>query len=191
MYEENQDLRELNQIIDDAPSLVRLKSSQHEPILNRVLALVASFNEDVLSERQVLESEALKVAEISLSKNIMLPTREQVEFRVFRELSNFLEMAVSGDSKDLAMEYTDFLSAGHPLSTSPELDELSEEEVRELRAEWTVADPRISPQLRPMIASALVSPQDSVEREYAIAMLSNVEDSKVLKDLSLALHDAK
>jgi hypothetical protein len=191
MYEENQDLRELNQIIDDAPSLVRLKSSQHEPILNRVLALVASFNEDVLSERQVLESEALKVAEISLSKNITLPTREQVEFRVFRELSNFLEMAVSGDSKDLAMEYTDFLSAGHPLSTSPELDELSEEEVKELRAEWTVADPRISPQLRPMIASALVSPQDSVEREYAIAMLSNVEDSKVLKDLSLALHDAK
>jgi hypothetical protein len=191
MYEENQDLQELNQIIDDAPSLVRLKSSQHEPILNRVLALVASFNEDVLSERQVLESEALKVAEISLSKNIMLPTREQVEFKVFRELSNFLEMAVSGDSKDLAMEYTDFLSAGHPLSTSPELAELSEEEVKELRAEWTVADPRISPQLRPMIASALVSPQDSVEREYAIAMLSNVEDSKVLKDLSLALHDAK
>jgi hypothetical protein len=191
MYEENQDLQELNQIIDDAPSLVRLKSSQHEPILDRVLALVASFNEDVLSERQVLESEALKVAEISLSKNIMLPTREQVEFKVFRELSNFLEMAVSGDSKDLAMEYTDFLSAGHPLSTSPELVELSEEEVKELRAEWTVADPRISPELRPMIASALVSPQDSVEREYAIAMLSNVEDSKVLKDLSLALHDAK
>jgi hypothetical protein len=191
MYEENQDLKELNQIIDDAPSLVRLNNYYSEPIRDRIVALVASFNENVLSERQVLESEALQVAEISLSKNMLLPNREQVEFKVFRELSNFLEMAISGKSKDLALEYTDFLSPGHPLSTSPELAELEEEQVAELRAEWIASDPEISPELRPMIASALMSPADSVEREYAIAMLSNIDNSKVLKDLVLSLSDAK
>jgi hypothetical protein len=161
------------------------------PILNRVLALVASFNENVLSERQVLESEALQVAEISLSKNMLLPTREQIEFKVFRELSNFLEMAVSGNSKELALEYTDFLSPAHPLSTSPELGELAEEELAEIRAQWISSDPEISPELRPMIASALVSPTGSAEREYVIALLSDSENSKVLKGLALSLSDSK
>jgi hypothetical protein len=191
MYEENQELQELNQIIDAPSTLVRLKSSYNEPILDRILALVASFNEGVVAERQVPTIKALKVAEISLSKNILLTSREQIEFRVFRELSNFMEMAVSGKSKDLALDYTDFLPIGHPLSTSPELLQAGEEEIKAIRADWTVADPAISPELRPMIASALVSPADSVEREYAIAMLSNAENSKVLKDISLALSDAK
>lgn len=191
MYEENSDLQELNQIIDAPPTVVRLKSSEVEPILGRILALIASFNEDAVLERQVPTINALKVAELSFSKNMLLPSREQIEFKAFRELSNFMEMAISGKPKDLALDYTDFLPVGHPLSTSPDLLEADEEELKEIRADWTVADPAISPELRPMIASALVSPQDSVEREYAIAMLSNLGGSKAIRDISLALQDAK
>jgi hypothetical protein len=191
MYEESQDLKKLNQIIDDAPSLVRIKSSEEGPILEKILALVASFNEAVLIERQVPAIKALKVAEISLSKNILLPSREQIEFRAFRELSNFLEMAISGKSKYLALDYTDFLPIGNPLSTSPELDNIDEEEIKEIRANWVVADERISPELRPMIASALISPVGSVERKYAIARLSSISSSEIPRDVSLALINSK
>lgn len=191
MYEDNQDFKELNQIIDEPPVVVRLKVSQVAPLRERITALVASANVGVLEERQVQLAEAFRVAEIAFSRHLLLPNRREIEFKAFRELSNFLEMAISGKSKSIAKGYTDFLSSGHPLSTSPELQDMSQEEVRGLQAEWIASDPRINAELRPVIASAFSTAPNSVERKYAIARVSSITEHQIPREVSLALINAK
>jgi hypothetical protein len=189
---DNETFEELNQIIDSPQAVLKLRERpQERPLVEKIKSLVASANESTTREREVPVVVALDVAKIALSKHIKLPHRSQIEFKAFRELSNFLEMATSGKPKTLAMEYTNFLPLGHPLSTSPNLEAVSEEEIREARAEWLAADPRISAELRPVVASAFLTAPDSLERKYAIARLSSIDSNEMPRDVSLALINSK
>jgi hypothetical protein len=57
----------------------------------------------------------------------------------------------------------------------------------EFKAEWVAADPRISEEFRPLVASAYKTKPNSIEREYAVAQLEVVSSDAVPKDLILSL----
>jgi phage terminase small subunit len=183
--------KELNKLIDSGNFVVRLNNESIPPIKERLEALLASVNNEIPNERQVMKGELLEVAKRSFSKHLLTPNREQLEFKVFREVSNFLEMAISGTRKELASSHTDLLSPGHPLSTSAELESLEEEEIRELKAQWLANDPRISEEFRPVVASGFMSTPDSVERRFIVTRLENLDSSLVPKDVVLSISDHK
>jgi hypothetical protein len=179
----------LNDLVDNVQSVVKTKNSAIPPIKTRILGMLASANSELPAYRKVLESEVLEVAKRSFSKNIMMPTREQIEFKVFREISNYIEMASTGESKDLALEHADLLFVGHPLSKSPEIAEMPEEELRQARADWIADDPRIDESYRPLVASAYASEKGSVERKFFVSRLSSESLDSIPLDIILGLED--
>lgn len=183
--------RELNELIDSEAVVLRPVRNTLPSLENRLKTLLASANLNYPPMRQVLEAELMEVAQRSFSKNFLLSSSQEIEFKVFREVNNFLEMATSGKHHSLAESHTDLLSAGHPLSTSPELESLSEEEIREIRAEWLSNDPRISEEFRPVVASGFMSEPNSVERRFIVTRLDNAESGLVPKDVVIAIADAE
>lgn len=189
-YPEEQVLEKLNSLIDSEVEVVT-SSSTAIPLFERLEAMLASGNEEILPPRQVLKGEFLEVARASISKHITLMDPDAIQFKVFRELSNFLEMAYSGDLKEIAKDYTDYLSLGHPLSTSPTIEEISETELAEARAEWMSSDPRIELTLRPVVASGFLAKPGSVEHRYAVARLLATEAEEVPREVVFSIADRK
>ena len=190
-YPEEQVLEKLNSLIDSKIEVVESSSSNAVPILERLEAMLASGNQDVLPARQVLKGEFLGVAKKSISKYINLMDPTAIQFKVFRELSNFLDMAYTGDFKDIAKDYTSYLSLGHPLSTSPTIEEISEKELTETRAEWLSSDSRIEPTLRPVVASGFLAEPGSLEHRYIVARLLATDTEEVPREVVFSIADRK
>lgn len=150
-----------------------------------VKAMVASANASVPDARKVMPIEAMTVAHRSLSRTIMSQDAQARAFTALREVSDYINMATTGNPAKMSSHNTDLLSIGHPLSTSTESISLIEK--IEKRSEWFAADPRISEEYRPVVASAYLTVPDTVERQFSIARLESADAQDVPREVVLAI----
>ena len=188
-YEDFETINEINKIIQSEdiqalPSIYEKKEKTN--VVTEGTALVASANKKTLPNRRVGRFEMLEVLERSLSRTVLnFNNPSQRAFTAMRELSDFVNMATTGATPKIADAHRDLLPVGHPLSTKKH--NFSQEELAYARAEWMSADPRIAEEFRPMVATAFVTPADSVEREYLIAKLEATDATLVPRDVILGL----
>jgi hypothetical protein len=181
-------VKELNRMIDgDVTFIPEQLGSKEMPIAEIIVLLVEKRNESLPIERQAILASAIKVAKRSFVENFLVPDHSVKDYRAVREVENYLELATTGKSHESALKHADLLDAGHPLSTSKDLDMMSHGEIRELRANWIASDPRIDEAHRPLVASAYLAEEGSVEKEYYRSLLNNFSPSEMPRDLLLGL----
>jgi hypothetical protein len=155
---------------------------------DEIQSLVASVNRTIPIRRQVPIYDALAVAGRSLARTVREFTNPSKRaFVALREVSDFVNTAVSGKPTRIGIEHYDLLPIGHPLSTKEV--EISAQDRREFEADWFAADPRISEEYRPVVASAYLSAPDSVERKYALAHLEALGYEDIPMEVVVALLD--
>ena len=187
-YEDFDPADEINKILgDDSPALPSIYEKKPKTnVVTEGTALVASANQKTLPARRVGRFEMLEVLERSLNRTVLsFQNPTQRAFIAMRELSDFVNMATTGAQPKIAGEHRDLLPVGHPLSTRNH--DFSKEELAQARAEWMSADPRIAEEFRPLVASAFITPEQSVEREYLIAKLEATPATEVPRDVILSL----
>ena len=147
--------------------------------------MLASANKGVPEVRQVVKRTAMEVVERSLYKTIGVSNIENRVFTAKRELSDFLNMAINGHQPVVAGGHTDLLPIGHPLSTNPAEVSIRTKALSE--SEWVSADPRISEEFRPLVASIYLTSPGSVEHNFLVARLESADIKDVPKDVVLAV----
>jgi GNAT superfamily N-acetyltransferase len=150
-----------------------------------ITTMLASANKDVPEARQVLKRTAMDVVERSLYKTIGVSDVHQRVFAAERELADYLNMAINGHQPVVAGGHTDLLPIGHPLSTNPSEVSLRTRALSE--SEWVSADPRISEEFRPLVASIYLTSPGSVEHNFLVARLESADIKDVPKDVVLAV----
>ena len=125
-------------------------------------------NARVLPARRVPLTAALKVADRVLARSSHTDVTARA-FAVERAVTKFIALATLGPRTGESVEHLDLLPVAHPLSTAPSA--LTASALSDARAEWLAADPRITDELRPLVASAYTMEFGSVERVHALARL--------------------
>lgn len=147
----------------------------------KIQSLVASANEAVSVERQINVDTALKVAGRSLKRTIYdLTNPERRAFTALREVSDFIRVYTTGDAPKVSQAHSDLLPLGHPLSSNT----ADEATTLVASAIWHSGDPRVPQELRSLVASALASEENSIERIYASAYLSGLKENKPVELIS-------
>ena len=155
---------------------------------DEIQAIVASVNRVTPVQRQVPIYDALAVAGRSLARTVREFTNPSKRaFTAIREVSDFVNTAVSGTPTRIGVEHYDLLPIGHPLSTKQV--EITDADRKGFEADWFAADPRISEEFRPVVASAYLSIPNSVERKYAVAHLEALGYDDIPMEVVVALLD--
>ena len=150
---------------------------------DRVFEIVSLSNNDVPLERQVTKLDALTVVQRSLEKTIGLPNKER-DFKALRDLSDFITLSQKNKTSFSNAKNTDLLPIGHPKSTASH--DYSLQDYLTQKARWITADFNIVEEAKPLIASAIINPCDSVEYKYAITRLTNLPQGLVSQEALLA-----
>ena len=156
-----------------------------QTLSEKIDAMLASANKDVPEARKVPKRTAMDVVERSLYKTLGLSDVHQRVFTATRELDDYLNMAINGHQPVVAGGHTDLLPIGHPLSTNPAEVSLRTKALSE--SEWVSADPRISEEFRPLVASIYLTSPGSVEHNFLVARLESADTKDVPKDVVLAV----
>jgi hypothetical protein len=189
MYlESNDELNELLAIQNAKPDLVSIWEVRHRfDIAKEVDALVASVNSGVSNYRKLPKTTVLEVLDRVMEKNATaFSTPEVFQFLVMRELSDFASSYVSGKKPTFTNDNNDLLPLGHP-ECSSDTKQFSDLFVQEHKIEWKSSDPRISEEFRPLVASAMRAPADSLERTYVLTQLEATSSEDVPRDLIISI----
>lgn len=135
----------------------------------QVFATLEEANSLVPVERRVPKKSALKVVKRSLESTRGLAF-EVREFTALRDLDSFLSLAHYNKSKSVFSKNTDLLPVSHPASTARH--SMTASGLMHARAQWLLADERISETARPLLASAFTSKPGSSEYIYAVTRLN-------------------
>ena len=173
---------------EDQPVIESLYRLEPRSVVeDNVLALVASANEQVPSARKLERLYTYQALERAMDKTALLFTQPAVrEITVMREVSDFIKVATFGSEPKYCHDYLDLLPVGHPLSTRS-AETLSVEDVEEHRVLWRAGDPRVSDEHRPLVASAIRSEPNSVERKFLLARLESMPTTEIPRDLVINL----
>jgi hypothetical protein len=150
-------------------------------------ALIASVNEGLASARKVQKTEVSEVVKRAMERNATaFATPEVFEILVMREVSDFVTSSVFGSKPVVTDANNDLLPLGHPhrLFSS---DLYSENFIREHQIEWKSSDPRVNEEYRPLVASAMRAPSNSLERTYVVAQLEATSPKDVPRDLIISI----
>lgn len=187
-------MRELNELIESDPSLPVVESvwevKRNADISGTVMSLLASANESAPLERKLMKAVVLEVTDRALVKTISLFANAELrEFKVIREVSDFISAAVKGTQPKITQDNNDLLPMGHPFSlmTYESSQFITQADVNEYKALYASADPRISEEAKPLVASAMRARPNSVERKYLTAKLDSMGTSAVPRDIILSL----
>jgi hypothetical protein len=160
-----------------------------EYIRGQIQALTASANKSVLPGRKVDVYDVYHALDRAMDKTArLLQEPEKREIVVMREISDFIKVATTGTDPKFCHDYLDLLPIGHPLSTK-DMAELSYEDLAEHKVLWLSADPEISDNFRPLVASAYRSEVGSVERKYLVARLESLPSSEIPRKTVVSLLD--
>lgn len=119
---------------------------------------------DLLEEANAKLPEGRQVSKETVRELIR---RELPEIpRAYRATINFLT-TVENPTTNTPTRHTDLLPAGHPLS--PVI--ASAPELRQAASEYFSADPALSEELRPLVASAISAEPDSATRLFCTELL--------------------
>jgi hypothetical protein len=174
-YEEDSYASEINGLVENP-----LFKNDQVNFGTAISELIASANRGVSEIRSVDPVTAYTIVENAILKNIFAD-KEYQKLLAFKELNDFVNVAIFGEDFKINEDNSKYLPLGHPLSTKN--DEHSEEEVLLASIEWRSSDPRIPEELRPMIASALKTEEGSVERAYVGQRLSSIKTQKPVETL--------
>lgn len=148
--------------IDTPYGAIGTRIAPEPSLLAEAYTLLASANTATTKERRVLKSAVRTVVmrEFDHYSELDGDSRRLASLRGVRE---FLKVATETPSITASYStlpvYADMLSAGHPLSRRVSSNEA--------KARWMAADPDVPESLRPVVASALANPYDSVEGIHA------------------------
>jgi hypothetical protein len=189
MYFEPTD--ELNELLDnnaapvDAFSIWEVK--HHFDVAGEIDALIASVNDGLSSSRKVQRAVLLEVLDRAMERNAhAFASAEVFEMLVMREVYDFANSAVSGDKPSVTDSNNDLLPFGHPHSAA-KFENYSEDFVREHQIEWKSSDPRVSEEFRPLVASAMRAPKNSLEQDFIVAKLEATKSEDVPRDVILSI----
>jgi hypothetical protein len=189
MYFEPTD--ELNELLDgndrpvDAMSIWEVKHNFN--VTEEIDALLASANSELASPRKIQKTILLEVLNRAMERNAhAFSTPEVFEMLVMREVSDFASCSVSGNEPSVTSANNDLLPFGHP-NCSADFSNFSDEFVREHQIEWKSSDPRIAEEYRPLVASAMRAPNDSLEKKYIITKLELTPTKDVPRDLIISI----
>lgn len=181
----------INEMIESGnePALPSIRTEKpNYSIGEEIQALVASVNRVTPVERQVPIYDALAVAGRSLSRTLKeFKNPDKRAFTAMREVSDFVHTAVSGKPSRIGVEHYDLLPVGHPLSTKEV--EIPDVDRKGFKADWFAADPRISEEYRPLVASAYLAEPNSIEKKYALTHLEALGYEEVPMEVVIALLD--
>jgi len=189
MYFESND--ELNEFLDknhvEADVLSIWEIKHKFDVATRVNALVASANEGLASARKVQKTEVFEVVSRAMERNATaFATPEVFEILVMREVSDFVSSSVSGGKPVVTDSNNDLLPLGHP-HRSLANNSYSTDFIREHQIEWKSSDPRVNEEYRPLVASAMRAPVDSLERTYVLTQLEATSSQDVPRDLIISI----
>ena len=141
---------------DDFESVDEFFDFGKTSVRDSVTFLVQATNNEMPVERRVSIDAALQVAERSLTASSQLPA-ESRRALVIKDVSRFLSVAASLNSKHDPSDFSDLLPAGHPFSTA-EVEDFNTR--RELISNWVASDLRLADGVRPLVAAAHAAPFD-------------------------------
>lgn len=129
-----------------------MTTEDNKTILATAYELLVLANSDLPEERHVTQFEIKEVVRRELPS---VP-------KAHRAVINFLT-TVENPATNTPTPHTDLLPAGHPLSTAPVT---SEKDLRRETAKYFSSDPKLSPEIAPIIASAIESEPNSPTRTF-------------------------
>lgn len=139
-----------------------------------IIDLIETSRTETPEVRQVSDESVFAVAERALTASALLPMDVQ-HFNVIREVTNFLTLASNGAISDTVSKHSDLLPTNHPDSTATH--EFSASELRQIRAEWIAADPRIEDaNARAIVAAVYGSNPNSLDFYYNLIRLNSLAD---------------
>jgi hypothetical protein len=159
------------------------ESVKAKRLRDKVFEIVDQANAEAPIDRHVSKLDALTVVQRSLQET-KDQAYEQRKFRSLRDLSDFIVLTQSNKTSFYFPKNTDLLTIGHPRSTAKH--EYSLDDYLQAKAKWVTADFGVSEEAKPLVASAIIHPCDSVEYKYAISRLQNLPQGLVSQEALLA-----
>jgi antirestriction protein ArdC/DNA polymerase III epsilon subunit-like protein len=148
---------------------------QAESLKKKVYSILDKANSEFSAERRVSRRAATLVVKKSLKTTLGLQYSLR-EHRALKALSEFLNFSQTGKMVSKSVEeFTDLLPMGHPESTKKH--SMTASAFANARLLWVLADPRISEEAKPLVASVLVDAKDSPSYLYALTRLEYDTDS--------------
>jgi len=148
-----------------------------------IIDTIESRSVDVPEIRKVSDEAIFQVAERIITASADVEDKGVVYFNALREINNFLTLAYEGPTSNGMVKHTDLLPIHNPSSTITSAV-LTASAIREQRAEWIAADPRITNEnVRGIIASVYSSNPMSVEFTYHLTQLQMLPPGQVPSDL--------
>jgi hypothetical protein len=174
--------------MDNTPIVASIYEVEPKQVIKRrIEALVASTNATLPANRKVDLVDAYTVLARLMDKTLLdFQNPELREIKVMQEFQDFMKVASQAVEPKYCVGQLDMLPIGHPMSTKEQLS-LSDEDMREHRISWLSADPRISEEHRPLVASAYRATAGSVERDYLVARIQSIPLGEIPRDTIVSL----
>lgn len=148
-----------------------------------IIDTIESRSVDIPEIRKVSDNAVFQVAERVITASADVEDKGVVYFNALREINSFLTLAYEGPTSNGMVKHTDLLPIHNPSSTATSAV-LTASAIREQRAQWVAADPRLaSEEVRAIIASVYSSNPMSIEFTYHLTQLQMLPPGQVPADL--------
>ena len=155
-------------------------------IRNEALQMIEAANEFTTNTRRVNRRSAFRVISRSLHSSEGLPFSVR-KHQALTELSNYIALAKHNKVVGLTAFNTDLLPLTHPRSTRAH--SMTASAMIRTHIQWVIDDPRITDEsAKALIASAMLAPDNSPEKLYAITRLENLPQGHVPLDALTAAY---
>lgn len=156
------------------------KASEIVTLQDLVLYLTEEANAALHLERKVTPAASIEVANRAITASARRPIETQI-FNAVRAVRSFLTLAATGVGNNLDINVYDLLPIGHPLSQAASAR--TNDNILKQRVSWVAAGSEIADEARPLIASAFLAPEGSIEQRYAFTLLASLPAGQVPAEL--------
>ena len=165
---------------------VKRRSSMEQAlqIRSEVLSITEAANTQVAPIRQVTQAAALEVVWRALNETrfYQFSTRRD---HALTELCKFIEVAQGHLDYNTIKKNSDLLNIAHPYSAAPHAMTASARNHAQMQ--WFMADPIVTEETAPLLASAFAPETDEITRTYALTRLTaSAEGLRALEAITAA-----
>ena len=153
-------------------------------IRNEALAIIESANAQVPAIRQVTNASALEVVWRSLNETRFLQFSSRRDYAL-NELCKFIDVAQGTLNYLTIKKHSDLLNTAHPYSAAPHA--MTAAARNHAQMQWYMADPIVTEETAPLLASAFAPETDEITRTYALTRLTaSAEGLRALEAITAA-----
>ena len=165
---------------------VKRRSSMEQAlqIRSEALSIAEAANSQVAPIRQVTQAAALEVVWRALNETrfYQFSTRRD---HALTELCKFIEVAQGHLDYNTIKKHSDLLNIAHPYSAAPHAMTASARNHAQMQ--WFMADPIVTEETAPLLASAFAPETDEITRTYALTRLTaSAEGLRALEAITAA-----